>query len=212
MTCRCRYNFGTVIDTSPTSGVFGFWSRTGTAITTATAGDDLALGGDVTLTQLSTEITYGNASATAELHLTGSVSGPPTSTLTIIATPTNISILATSTDLTLVSITGDIVLSPSGSINLASGQVWKSSTKTADYSLLTSDFVVFLDGTSNTVEALFPSAPVTGQVFIIKAINTDNACTIGRNGKNIENAASDITLALNVSLTLLYDGTEWWIL
>ena len=37
-----------LISTPPTSGVLGYWERTGTELTTATAGDTLEIGGTVT--------------------------------------------------------------------------------------------------------------------------------------------------------------------
>ena len=39
----------TLTSTPPTSGILGYWDRTGTTISTATAGDDVELGGNLTL-------------------------------------------------------------------------------------------------------------------------------------------------------------------
>jgi hypothetical protein len=36
--------------------------------------------------------------------------------------------------------------------------------------------------------------------------------TVARNGKNIENAASDLTLLDLDAVDVVYDGTEWWVL
>ncbi len=90
-----------------------------------------------------------------------------------------------------------------------------SASKTAAYTVTSSDHTIFCDSTAGAFTVTLPAAPATGQIVIIKKTGTDaNTVTIGRNGKNIEGAAADLTLT---SITrpcyeLQYDGTAWWIL
>ena len=84
------------------------------------------------------------------------------------------------------------------------------STKVNDYLLLPADYTILADATSNTVDITLPAAPVQGQVFNIKCINVTFTCTVARNGKNIDGAASDLTLILNESVTLQYDSSFGW--
>lgn len=83
-------------------------------------------------------------------------------------------------------------------------------TETANYTIVETDRTVLADATSNTVAISLPAIPNQGQTFNIKCINATFTCTIARNGNNIENAASDITLALKDSWTLQFDSTYGW--
>ena len=71
---------------------------------------------------------------------------------------------------------------------------------------------LLLDGSSNTATVNLDAAPVEGQVYNFKCTDDTNTCTVGRNGKAIDGDASDVTLIEDESVTLQYDGTEWWIL
>jgi hypothetical protein len=48
----------------------------------------------------------------------------------------------------------------------------------------------------------------TGQVLTVKDMS-GNGVTVGRNGKNIDGAASDIVLGAYGKTTVMYDGTNW---
>ena len=83
-------------------------------------------------------------------------------------------------------------------------------TKINDYTMLNTDRTILADATSNTVAISLPASPVQGQIVNIKCINATFTCTIARNGKNIDGAASDLTLSLNDSKTLQYETTYHW--
>jgi hypothetical protein len=75
------------------------------------------------------------------------------------------------------------------------------------------DFIVLLDGTSNTVTAALPN-PATGYypVFIVKAINVDNAVALDPGALNLEGATTDYTFAtVNDCLIVGWDGSAYQI-
>jgi hypothetical protein len=84
-------------------------------------------------------------------------------------------------------------------------------TKTSDYTLIKSDYVIIADGTSNTVTITLPVSPNTGQLFTIKCKDSTNTVTVDRNGKTIDGDAIDIILIKNEVITAMYDGAEWWL-
>jgi hypothetical protein len=75
------------------------------------------------------------------------------------------------------------------------------------------DFIILLDGTSNTVTAALPN-PASGYypVFIVKAINIDNAVALDPGALNLEGAATDYTFAtVNDCIIVFWDGSAYWI-
>jgi len=70
--------------------------------------------------------------------------------------------------------------------------------------------VYLLDGSSGTCTLDLDASPVDGQRYEIKSIDSTNTVTIERNGNTIDGANSDITLATNESVTLIYDTTFGW--
>ena len=85
------------------------------------------------------------------------------------------------------------------------------STKTMDYTIVNSDYIIFADSTSTGVDITLPAAgTVTGRTFIIKAINIDNTTTIQTNGAETIDGASSITFAVQFeSYILVSDGSNW---
>lgn len=83
-------------------------------------------------------------------------------------------------------------------------------TKINDYTLLSTDYTILVDASSNTVDITLPAAPISGQGFIIKAIDSSFTVTVDRNGKLIDNAASDLTLTATNSVMLQYSSTYGW--
>ena len=75
-------------------------------------------------------------------------------------------------------------------------------------------YTILCDGTSNTVTINLPTASgITGRIYVIKAINIDNAVTVSPNGsEEIDGSNSDITLALMEIITVQSDGSNWWII
>ena len=83
-------------------------------------------------------------------------------------------------------------------------------TKTEDYTLVDSDNTILADATNNTVTVSLPASPTHGQVFNVKAINSDFAVTVDRAGKLIDGVASNLTLVATSSSTLQYDTNYGW--
>jgi len=69
------------------------------------------------------------------------------------------------------------------------------------------------DATSNTITILLPSTGDVreGIIFTIKVINANNTVTVTPDGlEEINGSNSSITLALNESITIQSDGSNWW--
>lgn len=76
--------------------------------------------------------------------------------------------------------------------------------------------VVLTDTTTAAFTLTLPAAPTAGSWFVViddtGKWNTNNL-TIGRNGKNIDGAAANLTLSTQFGKEWLYfDGTAWWTL
>lgn len=86
-------------------------------------------------------------------------------------------------------------------------------TKSGAYTLTGTDATILCDATAAPFTVTLPAAPVTGQMYNIKKIDSSsNAVTISGNGKNIDGAASVALAAQWQSWTLQYDGTAWYAL
>jgi len=86
------------------------------------------------------------------------------------------------------------------------------SIKTSSYTVTSSDYTIIADSSTQAVTINLTATPITGQTVIIKCKNQLNGVTVGRNGKNIDGEANDITLYDDEVVRLQYDGTEWWII
>jgi len=89
-------------------------------------------------------------------------------------------------------------------------------TKTASYTLTTADYAVDVDTTAGAVTITLPASPANGAQYNIAKITTDaNVLTIGRNGKNLQGSAANVTTASGSrpSYTWQYDSTSagWWL-
>ena len=89
-------------------------------------------------------------------------------------------------------------------------------TKTADYTITTSDYAVDVDTTAGAVTITLPATPANGAQYVITKITTDaNVLTIGRNGKNLQGSAANVTTTSGSrpSYTWQYDSTSggWWL-
>lgn len=90
------------------------------------------------------------------------------------------------------------------------------SVKTGAYTVTTLDSIIPVDTNGGAVTITLPPTPNQDQVVIIYdqggAALTNNI-TIDRNGKNIDGAASNVTIATNRGARLLqYNGTAWFII
>ena len=85
------------------------------------------------------------------------------------------------------------------------------STKTANYTIVGTDYTILADATSNTVDISLPASPTQGQIFNIKCIDATFACTVARNGNDIDGVAADLTLVLDESVTVQYSSSYGWV-
>lgn len=89
--------------------------------------------------------------------------------------------------------------------------------KTGNYTVLATDTTILCDTSGGGFTVTLTASPADGHVVNVKKITTDaNTLTIGRNGRNIEGAAADLTTALttrpNFQLQYELANTTWWIL
>ena len=97
----------------------------------------------------------------------------------------------------------------SGSVN------YQTSIKTANFTAVSGEGY-FVDTSSGAITVTLPSSPSAGSIVAIvdyAGTSGNNAITIGRNGSNIEGAASDGQIATNrEAKTLVYaDSTQGWV-
>jgi len=73
---------------------------------------------------------------------------------------------------------------------------------------------ILADGTSGVVTVTLPDAASSlGYIYTVKAINVDNAVTVGPAGTDeIDGSSSSIGLSLMQSLMIQSDGSNWWII
>ena len=87
------------------------------------------------------------------------------------------------------------------------------STKTSNYSIANSDYVILANAASGSITITLPSATTSnGQTFIIKRIDqAATAVTILSTSGTMDSQTS-ISLNSLVSLTFISDGSNWWII
>jgi hypothetical protein len=91
---------------------------------------------------------------------------------------------------------------------------WDTTAKTASFTAVSGNGY-FVNTTSGAVTVTLPATPSAGDIVAVADYaNTaiTNNITVGRNGSNIEGAASDLTINNNgASVTFVYvDGTRGW--
>ena len=113
---------------------------------------------------------------------------------------------------------GDTINLTTATVNLPTGvggTSWQA-VKTSDFTAVAGEGY-FIDTSSGVVTATLPSSATIGnEVSIIDYAGTadTNNITIGRNGHNIQGAASDMTVSTErAAFTLVYvDSTQGWLL
>ena len=113
---------------------------------------------------------------------------------------------------------GDTINLTTATVNLPTGvggTSWQA-VKTSDFTAVAGEGY-FIDTSSGVVTATLPSSATIGnEVSIIDYAGTadTNNITIGRNGHNIQGAASDLTVSTErAAFTLVYvDATQGWLL
>lgn len=88
------------------------------------------------------------------------------------------------------------------------------STKTADYTITDSDRVILANPSAPITITLPTAAGRTGRMFTIKKINASviNTVTVDGNGtETIDGSLTAILIVQNVSITIISDGSNWFV-
>lgn len=96
-----------------------------------------------------------------------------------------------------------------------SDATFTTSTKTSNYTIGATDTVIFANATSGNVTITLPVASgVSGYRFYVKRIdNSGNTCAVARSGSDTIDGQTSVNLdAQYTSLTLVSDGTAWYII
>ena len=97
-------------------------------------------------------------------------------------------------------------------VNATSEKRVISLTKEEDYTTISSDDTILVDGSNNKVTITLPESPTLNKILNIKCINSTFKCDIDPNGKSIDGSSSNLVLARNVSRTIQYDSTFGWVI
>lgn len=118
-------------------------------------------------------------------------------------------------DASVLHLAGAETITGSKTFNLPPNLATQSISATATLNAASAP-VVLTDTTTAAFTLTLPAAPVTGELFVVVddtgKWNTHNL-TIGRNAKNIDGVAANLTLDNQWGKVILYyDGTAWWTL
>ena len=114
---------------------------------------------------------------------------------------------------------GDTIQLASGASQTGFGRTgtvdWQTAIKTGDFTAANGEGY-FVNTTSGAITVTLPSSPSAGNIVSIKDyLNTadTNSITLGRNGSNIDGAASDVEMTTEgIAVTLVYaDATQGWV-
>jgi hypothetical protein len=92
---------------------------------------------------------------------------------------------------------------------------FNTTSKTANYTIATSDTVVLADATSGSVTITLPTASsASGYRFFIKRIdNSANSVSVQRQGSDTIDGATSQSLSLQyMSITVVSNGSNWYII
>jgi hypothetical protein len=90
-------------------------------------------------------------------------------------------------------------------------RITPESIKTGTYNATNTDTIVIMNGASLTCN--LSASPATNQVMFIRNQDAGTACTIGRNGQNINGAAADLSLAASSAVVLVHvTGSGWFVI
>jgi len=86
---------------------------------------------------------------------------------------------------------------------------YPSVTITDNYTVLEDDYSIIVDGTSNAVTITLPTTPLTGKIYNISCLNSDNTVEIDFNGKLLYTSSANEPLYEGENLSLQYTGSMW---
>ena len=156
-------------------------------------------------------------------YLNGVFSYYPTATKTQTTTTTNtITVTYTSTSSATYALLNLVTSSTSTALNVNAGAVRFSGAQISNvaftngpYFVSDTDYEIYVGSSSNMRSIVLPSSPTEGRVLIIKDLANSagvyNKIVVGRNGKKINNVASDYFMPPNsvygTSIKILYNST-----
>jgi hypothetical protein len=92
---------------------------------------------------------------------------------------------------------------------------FSTSTKTSNYTLSSTDTVIFADATSGNVTVTLPTASsIAGYRFYVKRIDgSANTCSVARSSSDTIDGQTSVSIPQQyTSLTLVSDGSAWYII
>jgi len=92
---------------------------------------------------------------------------------------------------------------------------FSTATKTSNYTVTSSDTVIFADATAGNVTVTLPAASgLSGYRFYVKRIDGSvNSCSVARSGADTIDGQTSVSLDLQyTSLTLVSNGSAWYII
>ena len=95
-------------------------------------------------------------------------------------------------------------------LEFTGSQIKAIRTETNDHLIVASDYTIFADASSNTVNVSLPATPNQGQIFRVFCTDSTFTCTVLRNGNSINGVAADQTLLATEALTVQFDTTYKW--
>jgi hypothetical protein len=111
--------------------------------------------------------------------------------------------------------TSNQVLKVASSLPSWGDVTFNTSTKTADYTVATTDTVVFADATSGNVTITLPTASTaSGYRFFVKRIDgSSNSVTVQRSSSDTIDGATSQSLPIQyMSITVVSNGSNWFII
>lgn len=104
-----------------------------------------------------------------------------------------------------------VLLSASSITQTQQSLVLNISTQTTTYTYLPTDYTIICDSTGGSFTTSLEATPITGQVHVFKKKVAANTCTLSGGGNNIDGSTSIAVTTQYTSLTVQFDGTQWWI-
>ncbi len=111
-------------------------------------------------------------------------------------------------------LSGFATLTPTSTLHNKGSLGWKQETKTADYTLTSSDNVILADNStvSTTITMTLPNA-VADRIHTIKAIDVTGTVKVDTNDSATIDGAADYTFAAQYDvIQVICDGTDWFII
>ncbi len=111
--------------------------------------------------------------------------------------------------------TGQVLKVASGVPAWSTTGVWTTSTQTTNYTITSSDTVIFANATSGNVTITIPAASgLAGYRFYIKRVDgSANTVTVQRSGSDTIDGMTSFTLDLQyTALAVVSNGSAWYIL